>query len=85
MAEALDQVDPEYRRDVLIILNTLTHSLMMSTVVGWMPAGEAHDVLERTIHRLAEHTAKAGLRPESSDYPPAVIRPTQQDEIRIKF
>jgi hypothetical protein len=47
------------------MLNTLTHSMMMSTVVGWIAPAAASDLLERAIRRLAQHPAMRRHRPKA--------------------
>jgi AcrR family transcriptional regulator len=63
--DLLTPVDPDYARDVLMMLNTLTHSLMVSTVVGWIAPGVAFDMLERAIRRVAQHPAMRQHRPKA--------------------
>jgi hypothetical protein len=48
-----------------MILDTLTHSMRMSTVVGRIPAGFASDRLEWAIRRLAQQPAMRRRRPEA--------------------
>ena len=68
MIDVLAPIDPDYARDVLMILNTETHSLMASRTVDWIPPGMAYELLERTVYRLAQHPAMADHRPASWSY-----------------
>ena len=68
-ADALRDVDPDYRADVLMALEHFTHSAMTYVVRGQLPISEVYPQLERTVRRLAQHPAMDGHRPESWDWP----------------
>jgi AcrR family transcriptional regulator len=68
-ADALRDVDPDYRADVLMTLEHFTHSAMTYVVRGQFPIGEVYPQLERTVRRLAQHPAMAGHRPTSWEWP----------------
>jgi TetR/AcrR family transcriptional regulator, cholesterol catabolism regulator len=68
LAAALEPVDPEYRDDVLLVVNSVTHSAMTSVVRGQLGVDEVYPMVERTIRRLAQHPAMDGLRPDAWDY-----------------
>jgi AcrR family transcriptional regulator len=67
-AEALREVDPAYRDDLLMIIEHFTHSAMTFVVRGRLPLREVYPQLERTVRRLAQHPAMDGHRPRSWDY-----------------
>ena len=82
-ADALRDVDPDYRADVLMALehfplyvsefvavsaSTLTHSAMTYVVRGQLRIGEVYPQLERTVRRLAQHPAMAGHRPKDWEW-----------------
>lgn len=67
-AAALEPVDPEYRDDVLLVVNSITHSAMTSVIRGQLDVHEAYPMIERTILRLAQHPAMDGYRPQSWSY-----------------
>jgi hypothetical protein len=58
-ADALRDVDPGYRDDVLMIVEHVTHSAMTFVVRGTMSISEVYPQLERVVGRLAEHPAMA--------------------------
>jgi AcrR family transcriptional regulator len=64
----LDEVEPEYRADVLTIASHIYHSAMTSVLRGQTQFDEIYAILERTVRRLAQHPAMAGQRPASWDY-----------------
>jgi AcrR family transcriptional regulator len=64
-AHALREVEPEYRADFLMIVEHFTHSAMTYVVRGQLPIGDVYPLLERTVRRLAQHTAMDGHRPAS--------------------
>ena len=66
----LDDVEPEYRADVLTIASHIYHSAMTSVLRGQTQAGEIYAILERTVRRLAQHPAMEGQRPKAWDYTP---------------
>ena len=66
----LDDVEPEYRADVLTIASHIFHSAMTSVLRGQTQANEIYAILERTVRRLAQHPAMEGQRPKSWDYAP---------------
>jgi AcrR family transcriptional regulator len=57
--DALRDVDPGYRDDVLMIVEHVTHSAMTFVVRGTMSISEVYPQLERVVRRLAEHPAMA--------------------------
>jgi AcrR family transcriptional regulator len=69
MADALRDVDPGYRADVLMIIEHFTHSAMTYVVRGSLPIGDVYPQLEHTVRRLAQHPAMAGHRPSNWDWP----------------
>ena len=62
-AEALRDVEPRYRRDMLMMMEHFTHSAQTYVVRGRLSISEVFPQLERTVRRLAEHPAMAGHRP----------------------
>jgi AcrR family transcriptional regulator len=71
MLSALDALDPDYRDDVLLVVNSVTHSAMTSVIRGQLAVQDAFPIVERTIRRLAQHPAMDGHRPAAWDYVPA--------------
>jgi AcrR family transcriptional regulator len=67
-AAALADVDPQYRDDVLLIVDSVTHSVMTSIVRGQLAVTDAYPILERTVRRLAQHPAMDGHRPDEMSY-----------------
>jgi TetR/AcrR family transcriptional regulator, cholesterol catabolism regulator len=67
-ADALRDVDPDYRDDVLMIVEHVTHSAMTFVVRGHLPISEVYPQLERVVRRLAQHPAMAGSRPPSWEW-----------------
>jgi hypothetical protein len=67
-AAALADVDPQYRDDVLLIVDSVTHSVMTSIVRGQLAVTDAYPILERTVRRLAQHPAMDGHRPDGMNY-----------------
>jgi len=68
LAAALEPVDPEYRDDVLLVVNSVTQSAMTSVIRGQLDVREVSPIVERTIRRLAQHPAMDGHRPRAWDY-----------------
>ncbi len=64
-ADALRDVDPGYRADVLMIVEHFTHSAMTYVVRGHMPISDVYPQLERVVRRLAEHQAMTGTEPSN--------------------
>ena len=69
-ADAMRDVEPGYRADVLMIVEHFTHSAMTYVVRGQLPISEVYPQLERTVRRLAEHPAMAGHRPDDWAWQP---------------
>jgi TetR/AcrR family transcriptional regulator, cholesterol catabolism regulator len=67
-ADALRDVDPGYRADVLMIIEHFTHSAMTYVVRGHLPIAEVYPQLEATVRRLAQHPAMAGHRPRAWEW-----------------
>lgn len=70
MASALDGVDPDYRSDVLLVIESVTHSAMTNVIRGYIAIDEVYPMLERTVRRLAQHPAMDDHRPERWSYRP---------------
>ena len=64
-ARALQDVDPSYRDDVLMIVEHVTHSAMTFVVRGQLAVDDVYPRLERLVRRLAQHPAMADHRPAS--------------------
>jgi TetR/AcrR family transcriptional regulator, cholesterol catabolism regulator len=67
-AEALRDVEPGYRTDMLMMIEHFTHSAQTYVVRGRLSISEVFPQLERTVRRLAEHPAMAGHRPAAWDW-----------------
>ena len=67
-ADALRDVNPGYRADVLMIIEHFTHSAMTYVVRGHLPIGEVYPQLEHTVRRLAQHPAMASHRPKDWEW-----------------
>jgi AcrR family transcriptional regulator len=67
-ADALRDVDPDYRADLLMIMEHFTHSAMTFVVRGQLPISEVYPRLERVVRRLAQHPAMAESRPLSWEW-----------------
>lgn len=70
MASALEGVDPDYRQDVLLVIESVTQSAMANVIRGQLAIDEVYPILERTVRRLAQHPAMDGHRPERWSYRP---------------
>ena len=70
MASALEDVDADYRADVLLVIESVTHSAMTKVIRGQLAIDEVYPMLERTIRRLAQHPAMDGHRPGGWSYRP---------------
>lgn len=68
MASALEGVDPDYRRDVLLVIESVTQSAMANVIRGRLAVDDVYPILERTVRRLAQHPAMDGHRPERWSY-----------------
>ena len=68
VAAALEPVEPAYRDDVVLVVNSVTQSAMTAVIRGQLDIREVYPIVERTIHRLAQHPAMDGSRPSSWDY-----------------
>jgi hypothetical protein len=62
-ADVLRDVDPDFRADLLMVVEHFTHSAMTFVVQGYMSIEDVYPQLERTVHRLAQHPAMAAHRP----------------------
>ena len=67
-AEALRDVEPGYRKDMLMMMEHFTHSAQTYVVRGRLSISEVFPQLERTVRRLAEHPAMAGHRPATWEW-----------------
>lgn len=67
---ALADVDPGFRSDLVLAVDSLTHSAMTFVGRGQLSVDEAYPLVERTLRRLFEHPAMEGHRPESFAYVP---------------
>jgi AcrR family transcriptional regulator len=67
-ADALRDVEPSYRADLLMIVEHVTHSAMTFVVRGHLPIEDVYPQLERTVRRLAQHPAMAAQRPGSWEW-----------------
>jgi hypothetical protein len=70
MSSALDGVDPEYARDLLLIVESVSHAASAKVIGGQLAVGDVYPILERTIRRLSQHPAMDGHRPAGWHYGP---------------
>jgi hypothetical protein len=68
--EILGEVDPEYRDDMLMMIQHASFSTMTRVVRGELDVHDAYPQIERTIVRLAQHPAMEAYRPKSWDWRP---------------
>jgi TetR/AcrR family transcriptional regulator, cholesterol catabolism regulator len=67
---ALDGVPVDYRDDAIMILFRVSDSALAAAGRGAIDVDEVESILERTVHRLAQHPAMQQSRPAGWAYSP---------------